>query len=51
MADIVDCCRGWESHCEVEIEPRMNVDRRPVCAICQVTVDEQAPAASPETET
>ena len=29
----------------------MSVDRRPVRAICQVTVDEQAPAASPETET
>ena len=51
MADIVDCCRVWESHREVEIEPRMSVDRRPVCAICQVTVDEQAPAASPEMET
>ena len=51
MADIVDCCRVWESHREVEIEPRVSVDRRPVRAICQVTVDEQAPAASPETET
>ena len=51
MADIVDCCRVWESHLEVEIEPRTSTDRRPARAICQVTVDEQAPAALPETET
>ena len=51
MAGIVDCCRMWESHCEVEIEPRMSADRRPAHAICQVTGDEPAPAASPETET
>ena len=48
MADIVDCCRVWESHLEVEIEPRMSADRHPVHAICQLTVDEQTPAASPE---
>ena len=36
---------------EVEIEPQMRADRRPARAICQVTVDEQAPAASPQTET
>ena len=29
----------------------MDMDRRPVRAICQVTVDELAPAASPEMET
>ena len=29
MTDIVDCCRVWESHCEVEIEPRTSADRRP----------------------
>ena len=51
MTDIVDCCRVWESHLEVEIEPWTSADRRPVRAICQVTVDEQTPAASPETET
>ena len=51
MADIVDCCRVRESHLEVEIEPWTSVDRRPVREICQVTVDEQAPAASPKTET
>ena len=51
MADIVDCCRVWESHREVEIEPRMSADRHPARTICQVTVDEQAPAAPPETET
>ena len=28
----------------------MSTDRPPARAICQVTVDEQAPAASPETE-
>ena len=50
MTDIVDCCRVWESHCEVEIQPRMSVDRRPVRAICQVTDVEPAPATSTETE-
>ena len=40
MADIVDCCHAWESHREVEIEPRMSANRRPARAICQVTVDE-----------
>ena len=50
MADIVDCCRVWESHLRVEIEPQTSTDRRPACAICQVTVDEQAPAESLETE-
>ena len=51
MADIVDCCRVWESHREVEIKPKMSTDRRPARVICQVTVDGQAHAASPETET
>ena len=46
MADIVDCCRVWERHREVEIEPRTSADRRPARAICQVTGDEPAPAAS-----
>ena len=46
MADIVDCCRVWEHHREVEIEPRTSAR-----AICQVTGDEPAPAASPEMET
>ena len=27
MADIVDCCRVWERHREVESTPRMSVDR------------------------
>ena len=48
MADIVDCCRVWERHREVEIEPRTSEDRRPARAICQVTGDEPAPAASSE---
>ena len=51
MADIVDCCRVWERHREVEIEPRTSADRRPARAICQVTGDEPAPDASPETGT
>ena len=34
----------------MEIEPRTSADRRPVRAICQVTVDEHTTAASPETE-
>ena len=36
MTDIVDCCRMWERHCEVEIQPRTSADRRPVRVICQV---------------
>ena len=51
MANIVDCCRVWESHRDVETESRMSADRRPARAVCQVTVDEQIPTASPETET
>ena len=26
MTDIVDCCRVWESHCEVEIQPQTSAD-------------------------
>ena len=51
MSDIVDCCRVWESHCEVEIQPRMSEDRRPARAICQVMEVEPAPATSTEMET
>ena len=49
MVDIVDCCRVWESHREVESTPRMSADRYPARAICQITQDEPSPAASPET--
>ena len=49
MADIVDCCQVWERHREVESTPRMSTDRWPARAICQITEDEPAPAASPET--
>ena len=38
MADIVDCCRIWERH--------RDVDR---CVVCQVTEDEPTPAALPAT--
>ena len=51
MTDIVDCCRIWERHCEVEIQPRTSADKRPVRVICQVTEVEPTPAVSPETET
>ena len=51
MTDIVDCCRVWESHCEVEIQPRISADRHPARAICQVTAVEPAPATSTEMET
>ena len=34
MANIVDCCRVWESHREVESTPRMSADRCPARAIC-----------------
>ena len=50
MSDIVDCCRVWESHRDVEMETRMSADRRPVRAVCQVTVDKQIPTTSPKTE-
>ena len=51
MANIVNCCRVWKSHRDVETEPRTSADRRPARAVCQVTADEQIPTASPETET
>ena len=51
MTDIVDCCRMWERHCEVEIQPRTSADRCPVHVICQVTEVEPTPAVSPEKET
>ena len=51
IPDIVDCCRIWERHCEVEIQPRTSADRRPVRVICQVTEVEPTPAVSPESET
>ena len=50
MADIVDCCRVWESHVEVEIKQQSRTDRHPPRAVCQVTEDEQSPVESPETE-
>ena len=49
MAHIVDRCRVWESHRDVETEPRTSVDRRPALTVCQVMVDERIPTASPET--
>ena len=51
MVDMVDCCRVWESYCDVEIEPWMSDDRRPARTVCQVSVDERIPPALPETET
>ena len=45
MADIVDCC----GKVTVKWKVRMSVDRCPARAICQITEDELAPAASPET--
>ena len=50
MADIVDCCRVWESHVEVETKQQSRRDRHPPRAVCQVTEDEQSPVESPETE-
>ena len=50
MADIVDCCRVWESHIEVEIKQQSRTDRHPPRAVCQVTEDEQSPVELPETE-
>ena len=50
MSDIVDSCRVWESHRDVETEPRTRSDRRPVHVVCQVAVDEQIRTPWPETE-
>ena len=37
MADLVDCCRVWESHWDVETELSMSANRRPARAVCPVT--------------
>ena len=50
MADIVDCCRVWESHIEVASSRQMGTDRHPPHAVCQVTEDSQSPAGLPGTE-
>ena len=50
MADIVDCCRVWESHIEVASSQQMGTDRHSPRAVCQVTEDKQSPVGSPETE-
>ena len=50
MSDIVDSCRVWESHRDVETEPGIRSNRRPVHAICQVAVDEQIRTPLPEKE-
>ena len=50
MSDIVDCCRVWESHRDVEMETRISADRRPARAVFQVTVDKQIPTTSLKTE-
>ena len=51
MAEIVDCCRVWKSHRDVETEPSMSEDRRPARAVCPVTEVELTATVSPETET
>ena len=50
MADIVDCCRVWESHIEVVSSQQMGTDRHSPRAVCQVMEDSQSPAGSPGTE-
>ena len=50
MSDIVDCCRVWESHRDVESEPKTRAGRRLGHAVCQVAVDEQIRTSSPESE-
>ena len=50
MADIVDCCRVWESHIYVASSRQMRTDRHFLRAVCQVTEDEPSPFGSPETE-
>ena len=51
MADIVDCCRVWESHRDVETEPSVSANRRPACAVCTATEVEPTATVSPEMET
>ena len=51
MADIVDCCRVWESHRDVETEPSMSANRRPARAVCPVIEVEPTATVSPKTET
>ena len=46
MADIVDCCRVWESHIEVASSRQMGTNRHSPRAVCQVTGDSQSPAGS-----
>ena len=50
ISDIVDSCRVWESHRDVETEPGIRSNRRPVHAICQVAADEQIRTPLPEKE-
>ena len=50
MADIVDCCRVWESHIELASSRQMGTGRHSPRAVCQVTEDKQSPVGSPETE-
>ena len=47
IPDIVDCCRIWERHCEVEIQTQTGADRRPM----HVAETELIRAMTPETET
>ena len=39
MADIVDCCRVWESHRDVKMEPRMSEDRHPFGGCVRAGID------------
>ena len=50
MSDIVDSCRVWESHRDIETEPGIRSNRRPVHATCQVAVDKQIRTPLPEKE-
>ena len=50
MADIVDCCRVWESHIELASSRQMGTDRHSPRAVCQVTDNEQSPVGPPDTE-
>ena len=51
MADIVDCCRVWESHIELASSRQMGTDRHSSPrVVCQVTDHKQSPVGSPETE-
>ena len=50
MIEMVDSCRIWERHCELEIRPRMGTNKGPVHMAGQVVEDRPIPAIPSEIE-